>query len=324
MGLRPKDNLYGVCFSELHAVELHDMDGDGLKDIVTGKTYWSHHAKTTSWHDGAVVYWFKLVRLKDDVDFVPRLVDDNSGIGRLISIGDVNGDKWPDIVTANMKGAFVLLHSARQIPAVHLRRLGPHAYVEPEKDPVGVLPKNSEGRELNLDFEAGSLKDWTAEGDAFKGQPVKGEIRKERKFAKSGNGFKTAKPQGDFWIGGFEIDENDSGTGTLTSAPFKVTHGFASYRMGGGAHLQTRMELVLAGSGEVVFRTHGRNSETMFVETVDLSAIQGMEVFIRLIDEHEKGFGHLNFDDFRFHERRPVFRNAVCMMKRARRNWSDF
>ncbi len=324
MGLRPRDNPYGVCFSELHAVELHDMDGDGLKDIVTGKTWWSHHAKTASWHDGAVVYWFKLVRLKDGVDFVPQFVDDNSGIGRLISIGDVDGDKWPDIVTANMKGAYVLLHTARQIPSIYLRRLGPHPHVEPEEDPVGVLPKNSEGRELNLDFEAGSLKDWTAEGDAFNGQPVKGEIRPDRKFAKSGNSFKTARPQGGFWIGGFEIDENDAGTGTLSSAPFKVTHGYASYRMGGGAHLQTRMELVLAESGEVVFRAYGRNSETMFVETVDLSAIKGMEVFIRLVDKHEKGFGHLNFDDFRFHASPPVFRNAVCMMKRARRNWADF
>jgi hypothetical protein len=324
MGVRPKDNRYGVCFSELHAVELHDMDRDGLKDIVTGKTYWSHHAKTSSWHDGAVVYWFKLVRGPEGAEFVPRLADDDSGIGRLISIGDLNGDQWPDMVTANMKGAYALIQSAKQVPAVHLRRLGPWPHVEPERDPIGVLPKDADGRELNLDFEAGSLTDWTAAGDAFKGQPVKGDIRKDRRFARSENSFKTAKPQGDFWIGGFEVDENDAGTGTLTSAAFKLEQAYASYRIGGGAHLQTRMELALAETGEVVFRTHGRNSETMFVETVDLSAIRGETVFIRLVDEHKKGFGHLNFDDFRLHSKPPVFRNAVCMMKRARRNWADF
>lgn len=324
MGNRPKDNAYGVCFSELHAVELADMDGDGLKDIVTGKTWWSHHAKTASWHDDAVVYWFKLVRGPEGAEFVPHLADDNSGIGRQISIGDVNGDQLPDIVTANMKGAYVLLHARMPVPAIQLQRIAPRAYAEPASDPVGFLPKGAGGRELNLDFEAGSLKDWKAEGDAFDGQPVKGEIRPDRKFAKAGSGFKTARPQGDFWMGGFEVTESDAGKGTLTSKPFEVTARFASYRIGGGAHPETRMELVLADSGEIVFRTYGRNSETMFVETVDLSAVLGKTVFVRLVDQHEKGFGHLNFDDFRFHNAPPVFRDAVAMMKSARRNWADF
>ena len=38
----PEGEHYGVKFSELHAIELVDMDGDGLKDIVTGKRFWSH------------------------------------------------------------------------------------------------------------------------------------------------------------------------------------------------------------------------------------------------------------------------------------------
>ena len=68
MGDKPEDNPYGVLFTEPHAVELHDMDSDGLKDIVTGKTYWSHHTKSPMWDTGAVVYWFKLVRGKDGID----------------------------------------------------------------------------------------------------------------------------------------------------------------------------------------------------------------------------------------------------------------
>jgi len=38
MGSHPSENKYGVLFSELHSVALADIDGDGLKDIVTGKT----------------------------------------------------------------------------------------------------------------------------------------------------------------------------------------------------------------------------------------------------------------------------------------------
>ena len=31
----------------------------------------------------------------------------------------------------------------------------------------GILPKAADGRMLNLDFETGTLQDWTAQGDAF-------------------------------------------------------------------------------------------------------------------------------------------------------------
>ena len=37
MGRTAAENRYGVLFSELHSVQLADMDGDGLKDIVTGE-----------------------------------------------------------------------------------------------------------------------------------------------------------------------------------------------------------------------------------------------------------------------------------------------
>ncbi len=52
MGSEPKENRYGLVFSELHSVNLVDMDGDGLKDIVTGKTYWSHHTQSPQWDAG--------------------------------------------------------------------------------------------------------------------------------------------------------------------------------------------------------------------------------------------------------------------------------
>ena len=41
MNREPKDNAYGVKFSEIHAIDLVDMDGDGVKDLVTGKLFWS-------------------------------------------------------------------------------------------------------------------------------------------------------------------------------------------------------------------------------------------------------------------------------------------
>ena len=115
MGSKPEENRYGLVFSELHSVNLVDIDGDGLKDIVTGKTYWSHHTKSPMWDAGAVVYWFKLVRGKDGVDWVPYLAAEETGIGRQVTVADANGDGLPDIIVGGMKGGNVLVHKVEEV-----------------------------------------------------------------------------------------------------------------------------------------------------------------------------------------------------------------
>jgi hypothetical protein len=86
-----------------------------LKDIVTGKTYWSHHTQSPMWDAGAVVYWFRLVRGPDGVDWVPYQADGESGIGRQVSVADMNHDSWPDIIVGGMKGAHVLIQQRQEV-----------------------------------------------------------------------------------------------------------------------------------------------------------------------------------------------------------------
>lgn len=113
MGDKPSENRYGLLFSELHSVNLSDIDGDGLKDIVTGKTYWSHHTKSPMWDAGAVVVWFRLVRGKEGVDWVPYTADKESGIGRQLVVTDINRDGLPEILAGGMKGAHWLKHERK-------------------------------------------------------------------------------------------------------------------------------------------------------------------------------------------------------------------
>jgi hypothetical protein len=105
-------NKYGVVFSQPHSIALTDMDGDGLKDIVTGKRFWAHgkDGGDPQSNEPAVLYWFKLVRGPDHTaEFVPHLIDTNSGVGTEVVVGDINGDHHPDIVVGNKKGTFVFL-----------------------------------------------------------------------------------------------------------------------------------------------------------------------------------------------------------------------
>lgn len=120
-----KPNAHGVSWSQLHAVDLVDMDGDGLKDIVTGKRFWAHgnHGDPEP-NAPAVVYWFKLVRQPDKrVDFVPHEIDNDSGVGTQVVAGDINGDKLPDIVVGNKKGTFVHLQTKK--PEINKERQRP-------------------------------------------------------------------------------------------------------------------------------------------------------------------------------------------------------
>ena len=113
MGKEPSDNKYGIKFSQLHAVDLVDMDNDGLKDIVTGKRWWAHGPKGDAEPNAAAVsYWFKLTRGSSGPEFVPYLIDEDSGIGTQVVAGNVNKDSLPDVVVGNKRGTFVLLHKA--------------------------------------------------------------------------------------------------------------------------------------------------------------------------------------------------------------------
>jgi hypothetical protein len=86
--------------------------------------------------------------------------------------------------------------------------------------------------------------------------------------------------------------------------PFKVTHPRASFLVGGGPGAATCVELVRKDTGEVFSRTSGANPpiETMRRVSVDLRRVSGEDIFIRLVDRDSRGWGHINFDDFRFHD----------------------
>ena len=299
IGSRPEESRYGVKFSELHALELVDMDGDGLKDIVTGKRFWSHgRVGDPDRNDEAVIYWFGLVRGPDGVDWVPHRIDDNSGVGTQVVVGDINGDKLPDVVVGNKKGVFVHLQQIKSATKDEWLAAQPKPLPVP-KPPGKFKATADDGSPLNLDFESGSLMNWEVTGNAFDTMPAKGDaVARRRKDMRSGH-------HGEYWVGTYEA-HGDEATGTLTSIAFPVTQPWASFLVGGGSGVKTRVEIVNAANGLVLFQATGPDNEEMHSVFADLRPFAGAKIRVRLVDEATSGWGHLNFDDFVFHDGRPL------------------
>lgn len=100
---------YGPAFSQLHALALADLNGDGRNDFVTGKRWWAHGPNRDADPQGdAVVYWWENHRRPDgSASFEPHLIHNDSGVGTQVTVRDLNADAKPDVVVTNKKGTFV-------------------------------------------------------------------------------------------------------------------------------------------------------------------------------------------------------------------------
>jgi putative membrane-bound dehydrogenase-like protein len=177
----------------------------------------------------------------------------------------------------------------------------------------GTTPEAG-GRALNLDFESGTLDNWTATGDAF--DLVKGDGLPDGGADKSSV---IRGQSGSYWVSSGV--KGSARRGALASAPFQVTQPYASFLVSGGAFKSTRVELVLADDQKVIYTISGTDSARLRPAVVDLRPYAGKNIFIRVVDEEtgastatylkENPWAHINFDRFRFHEAKPYFPNEL-------------
>ena len=172
----------------------------------------------------------------------------------------------------------------------------------PQSADDGIVPVGADGKPLNLDFETGTLQDWTVTGAAFEGQPIKGDtVVKRRADMTSGH-------KGEFWVGTYEKG-GDGAKGTLASVPFKVTHPWAVFYVAGGAHEDTCVQLFSLPDKVLITKVSGDETETLKPVPVDLTAYVGKNIYIRIVDQNAGGWGHINFDHFRFYAEKPKLSN---------------
>lgn len=108
------DEALAASFSQPHALEVVDMDGDGISDVIAGKSYLAHPEglDDPDLRGEPVNYVFKIKRSAGKVTFEPHPIDNSDqkvGVGRQIAIGHIDTDGIMDVCVASKLGVYVFL-----------------------------------------------------------------------------------------------------------------------------------------------------------------------------------------------------------------------
>ena len=95
----------------------------------------------------------------------------------------------------------------------------------------------------------------------------------------------------------------DASTGTITSPSFTIGSHYIDLLVGGGNHpsgssIPTAVNLIVGG--KVVATASGQNAEFLNWVSWDVSAYQGQQASIQIVDQNTGGWGHINVDQITF------------------------
>lgn len=91
-------------FSQVHALKMVDIDGDGELELLAGKRYRGHSGHDPGSYDPLVVYYYKINRKTGEFTRYPISVNGTGAAGTQFVVEDLDGDGDPDIVTAGKTG----------------------------------------------------------------------------------------------------------------------------------------------------------------------------------------------------------------------------
>ena len=98
-------------WSQAHCLLWKDIDGDGRCELITGKRVRGHCGSDPGGKDPAVVYYYTWdTAAKKFTRHTIAAPGENIGIGMQLCVGDLNGDKKPDVAVGGKTGTWVLIN----------------------------------------------------------------------------------------------------------------------------------------------------------------------------------------------------------------------
>lgn len=98
-------------WSQAHAMALVDLNGDGRKDLVTGKRFMAHNGRDPGEKEPLGIYWYESQPAPDGkgLSWTRHVVDysTRTGGGMQIAVADLDGDGDLDLVTPGKSGLYL-------------------------------------------------------------------------------------------------------------------------------------------------------------------------------------------------------------------------
>ncbi len=173
------------------------------------------------------------------------------------------------------------------------------------------LPEKSDLLDIIFeDFEKDTYEGWDIEGTAFGKGPVSKQEMPTYVAETGMQGIRTVNSHASAPIDAARTPDlsskssvRDSASGKLTSRPFKIERNSVTFLIGGGAHAQTAVRLVV--EGKVVHSASGHNSSAMREVSFDVTALAGKTAQIEVIDQATGSWGHISVDHIVFTDNLP-------------------
>lgn len=101
--------------SQTHALHYDDLDGDGQRELITGKRFFAHNGHDPGAYDLCTMYYYTIRKESGAPPTFERheiTAGRDTGIGTQFAVTDINGDGKLDIALSNKKGVNLLLQAA--------------------------------------------------------------------------------------------------------------------------------------------------------------------------------------------------------------------
>lgn len=107
-----KYHLIDDSYSQTHALAFADVDGDGKRDLITGKRFFAHQGRDPGGKEPTRMFWYSIERTKGKPPVFTRheiTAGFDTGVGTQFQVLDFNGDGRLDVLLSNKHGVNLLL-----------------------------------------------------------------------------------------------------------------------------------------------------------------------------------------------------------------------